>query len=74
MVFISEVKQRVSFKVPGFEVIEANNVKFSRGGLVMLIKSYLVPNIKNIDKSVNEQIWIELDSLPDVLIGCVALR
>ena len=37
----------------------------------MLIKSRLVSNIKHIDKSINEQLWLELDLLPDVVIGGV---
>ena len=68
MVFISEVKRRVS-DVPGFTVYEARNEKYSRGGLVLLLKTYLVPDISKMDDSINEQLWVELKSLPNVVFG-----
>ena len=55
IVFISEVKRRVK-TVPGFTVFEAKNEKYSRGGLVLLVKSYMVHNISKMDNSINEQL------------------
>jgi exonuclease III len=70
MIFLSEVKRRVT-QVPGFEVYEAANENYSRGGLVLLIKPHIDSDIKYIDKSVNEQLWLELKSVPDVIFGGV---
>ncbi len=70
VIFLSEVKRRV-VEVPGFEVFEANNEKYSRGGLVMLMKPYLASDLRYVDKSVNEQLWFELKSVPDVIFGGV---
>ena len=67
--FISEIKQRLGYQIPGFKIIEAGNEKSNRGGLAMLIKLQLYKDIKCIDKSIQEQIWFELNSVPNVVFG-----
>ena len=37
----------------------------------MLVESSLFPAIKSLDVSVNEQIWFELEGLPDYVFGGV---
>ena len=71
VIFISEIKQKLSVKIPGYEAVEAKNEKYSRGGLIMFVKSSLFPSIKSIDNSVNEQIWFELEALPNYVFGGV---
>ena len=70
IIFLSEVKRRVT-SAPGFVVFEARNENYSRGGLVLFIKSSLAPSICKLDNSINEQIWFELDSLPNIVFGGV---
>ena len=65
-----ETKQYFNLNVPGF--IAYTNVSKSgthRGGVVLLIKHKIAELVSNIDREVEDQIWIELSCLPSVKLG-----
>ena len=52
---------------PGFvPVVAKNDSPTHRGGLVILFKHSIYPEVCDIDKSVPEQIWFKLNSIPAV--------
>ena len=42
----------------------AKTVNSRRGGVALLVKNYLYPDLCHIDKSVDDQIWFSLSSIP----------
>ena len=70
IVWLLETKQYFNLNVPGF--IAYTNVSKSgthRGGVVLLIKHKIAELVSNIDREVEDQIWIELSCLPSVKLG-----
>ena len=52
--------------VPGFVPIIAKTVNSRRGGVAVLVKSCLYPDLCHLDLSVYDQIWFSFDSMPGV--------
>ena len=69
LIFLSEVKRRVPNDIPGFMCFEARNSNINRGGLILLVKNRLVDDIRSLDDKMEEQLWLELKSFPDVIFG-----
>ena len=57
--------------VPGFIPIIAKTVNPRRGGLAILVKSRLYPEICHIDLSANDQLWFSFRSIPHIRFGGV---
>ena len=66
IVVLGEIKVAKLPHVPGFVPIIAKSVNSRRGGLAILVKSYLYPDIYHVDKTVNDQIWFSLSSAPHI--------
>ena len=67
IVVLSEIHRATVKHAPGFIPIIANNPSPNhRGGLVVLFKYSIYPEVFNIDKTVPEQLWFRLRSVPDV--------
>ena len=66
IVVLGEIKVAKLPHIPGFVPIIAKTVNTRRGGLAVLIKNYLYPDVYHIDRTVNDQIWFSLSSAPQV--------
>ena len=67
IVVLSEIHRATVKHAPGFTPIVAKNDSAThRGGLVVLFKHSIYPEVCDIDKSVPEQIWFKLNSIPAV--------
>ena len=67
IVVLSEIHRATVKHAPGFIPIVANNPSpNNRGGLVVLFKYSVYPEVFDIDKSVPEQVWFRLRSVPGV--------
>ena len=67
IVVISEIHRATVKHAPGFiPIVAKNNSPSHRGGLVILFKYSIYREVCNVDKSVPEQIWFKLSSIPAV--------
>ena len=66
LVVLSETKTAKLAHIPGFIPILAKTENSSRGGVALLVRSYLSSDVYNVDKSVNDQLWFSLTSVPGV--------
>ena len=66
IVVLGEIKVAKLPHIAGFVPIIAKTVNTKRGGLAVLIRNYLYPDVYNIDRTVNDQIWFSLSSVPQV--------
>ena len=65
IVVLSEIHRASVNHAPGFIPIVANNSSSNhRGGLVVLFKYAVYLDVYNVDKSVPEQVWFRLRSVP----------
>ena len=69
IVFLNETKTGLTFNVPGYVTYKDSNKDRSRGGTAVLIRNSVKNLIKNIDVSIEGQVWIELSVLSKVQIG-----
>ena len=69
VIFLSEIKTNIEFNVPGFTTIIGKTKKPNRGGIALLVKHYLQDKIVKVDKSIDDQIWIQLSLLPNIWLG-----
>ena len=73
IVVLVEIKISKLPHVPGFIPVIAKTVNSSRGGVALLVKSRLYPDLCHVDTSANDQIWFSLSSVPGVRFGGVYL-
>ena len=66
IVFLGEIKSGKPPCVPGFRCEIARNIKSTRGGVAVLLKNHIAPELCELDKSTNEQVWFSLKSLPNI--------
>ena len=67
IVVLSEIHRATVKHAPGFiPIVAKNDSPTHRGGLVILFKHSIYPEVCNVDKSVPEQIWFKLSSIPAV--------
>ena len=66
LVVIGETKAAKLPHIPGFVPTLAKSTNSTRGGVALLVKSYLFPDVYNVDKSINDQLWFSLTSIPGV--------
>ena len=71
IVVLSEIKISVLPHVPGFVPVMAKTIKSQRGGLAVLVKSHLYPQLCHVDTSYNDQVWFSFSSIPEVRFGGV---
>lgn len=70
IVWILEGKKYFHLNVPGFDIYKnVSRVGQYRGGVVMLVKSSLVHDIKQVDTGAEGQIWVELSKWPNLKLG-----
>ena len=71
IVFISETKTPLTISLAGFTVYDAVSMENSqRGGIIALVKNYLVPQIVHVSlNKVHGIIWIELAQWTNYLFG-----
>ena len=73
IVVLVEIKISKLPHVPGFIPVIAKTVNSRRGGVALLVKSRLYPDLCHVDKSANDQIWFSFSSVPGVRFGGVYL-
>ena len=66
VVILGETKIVKLPHVPGFLPIMAKSCNPRRGGLAVLVKRHVYPDIYYVDDSVNDQLWFSLSSIPGV--------
>ena len=67
VVVLSEIHCATVKHAPGFiPIVAKNDSPTHRGGLVVLFKYHIYPEVYDIDKSVPEQVWFKLRCLPQV--------
>ena len=66
IVVLGEIKTAKLPHIPGFIPKISKSANSKRGGLAVLVKAYLYPDVYNIDDSVNEQLWFSLHSVPGI--------
>ena len=67
IVVLSEIHRATVKHAPGFvPIVARNDSPTHRGGLVVLFKHSIYPEVCDVDKSIPEQIWFKLNSIPDV--------
>ena len=71
VVILTEIKSSKIPHVPGFIPVVAKTVNSRRGGVVVLVKSPLYPDLCHIDVSTNDQVWFSFSSIPNVRFGGV---
>ena len=64
VVVLSEIKISKLPHVAGFIPVLAKTVNSRRGGVAILVKSYLYPDLSHVDTSVNDQVWFSFSSIP----------
>ena len=64
VVVLSEIKTSKLPHVAGFIPVMAKTANPRRGGVALLVKSFLYPDLCHIDTSVNDQIWFSFSSIP----------
>ena len=72
-VVLVEIKISKLPHVPGFIPVMAKTVNSRRGGVALLVKSRLYPDLCHVDNSANDQIWFSFSSVPGVRFGGVYL-
>ena len=73
IVVLVEIKTSKLPHVPGFIPVMAKTVNSRRGGVALLVRSRLYPDLCHVDKSANDQIWFSFSSAPGVRFGAVYL-
>ena len=72
MFWISETKTYFNLSVPGFDAYKnVSAAGMVRGGVVMLMKSYLRKFVKEVNMGTEGQIWLVLSFLTSVTLGGV---
>ena len=71
IVVISELKRSSLKHVPGYVPVVSTSLNPSRGGVAVLFKHNVYSKIEKIDRSIVDQVWFELKSLPNVKFGGV---
>ena len=67
IVVLSEIHRATVKHAPGFvPIVAKNDSPTHRGGLVVLFKHSIYPEVFAVDKSVPEQVWFRLRCIPDV--------
>ena len=66
IVFLGEIKSGKPPCVPGFRSEIAKNDEPSRGGLAVLLKNHIATELSDVDRTVNEQVWFSINSLPNI--------
>ena len=67
IVVLSEIHCATIKHAPGFvPIVASNDSPNHRGGLVVLFKYSIYPEVYHVDKSVPEQVWFRLRSVSDV--------
>ena len=67
IVVLSEIHRATVKHAPGFvPIVARNDSPTHRGGLVVLFKHSIYPEVCDVDKTVPEQIWFKLNSIPNV--------
>ena len=70
MIWILETKQIQSISVPGFLVFhKAYKGATHRGGVMLLVKNYFQKFLKNVNLTLESQIWFELSCYPNTRFG-----
>ena len=67
IIVLSEIHRATVKHAPGFvPIVAKNDSPTYRGGLAILFRHSIYPEVYDIDKSVPEQIWFKLRSIPTV--------
>ena len=72
IISLNEVKTTLNICIPGYISYSSRSVSGAaskRGGTVVLVKHYLSTQIFNVDKSIVDQVWLQLRCLPDIMFG-----
>ena len=72
IISLNEVKTTLNICIPGYINYSSRLVSGAaskRGSTVVLVKHYLSNQIFNVDKSIVDQVWLQLRCLPDIMFG-----
>ena len=64
IIVLVEIKISKLPHVAGFVPIMAKTLNPQRGGVAILVKSYLYPDLCHVDTSANDQVWFGFSSIP----------
>ena len=64
IIVLVEIKISKLPHVAGFVPIMAKTLNSQRGGVAILVKSYLYPDLCHVDTSANDQVWFGFSSIP----------
>ena len=74
IISLSETKTQLNVSLPGFVTFRRVNSVSSHRGVVVMVKNYLANHVTNIDYSTNDQIWLKLRCVPNVIFAFVIFR
>ncbi len=70
VVALSEVKTALPVRMPGYVTYQGKAVgSAGRGGIVILVKNWLSDFVYNVDITIEDQIWLQLRNMDEVLFG-----
>ena len=72
IVCLNEVKTSMHISFPGYVSFKSKHVTGAsslRGGTVVFVKNYLSRQIYNLDNNVIDQVWFQIQCVPDTLFG-----
>lgn len=70
MVFLSEIKTNFKFNVPGYvSYLHPDTDNPTRGGIALLLKNYMVSDLKIINTVDKDVMWVEFKTYPNIIFG-----
>ena len=72
IVSINEVKSSLNISIPGYVSYKSKNVSGNdslRGGTVVMVRNYLANQVFNVDNSMLDQVWLQLECFPSLIFA-----
>ena len=72
IISLNEVKSSMHISIPGYVSFKSKHVTGAaalRGGTVVLVKNYLANQVFNYDNSITDQVWFQVQCVPDTMFG-----
>ena len=72
IISLNEVKSSMYISIPGYVSFKSKHVIGAaalRGGTVVLVKNYLSSQVYNIDNNIIDQVWLQIQCVPDTMFG-----
>ena len=72
IISINEVKSSLNISIPGYVPFKSKNVLGNaslRGGTVVMVRNYLANQVFNVDNSMLDQVWLQLECFPSIMFA-----